>query len=106
MITTHVLDTTNGIAAKDVAVKLEILTSSNSAASQDWQVLAEGCATLLPGTAESGPHTLAPGIYKMNFATKEYFARFKSSFFFPFAQLDNLNSFQALLQLDISTNAN
>ncbi|KAI9002690.1 hypothetical protein BC832DRAFT_593416 [Gaertneriomyces semiglobifer] len=92
-ITTHVLDTTHGIAAQGVKVKLELLQSDAAAAVQDWTVLAEGvtnedgrCTTLLPGTA-SGPHTLSPGIYRMTFAVKEYFQQLDVRSFFPFTQV-------------------
>ncbi|KAJ3157223.1 hypothetical protein HDU89_002635 [Geranomyces variabilis] len=96
-ITTHVLDTTHGIAAAGIAVRLEQLVSDPSAtatAPQDWKVLAHGltnedgrCTTLLPGTADSGPHVLTPGIYRMNFDVKPYFEKAGLSCFFPFAQV-------------------
>ncbi|KAJ3160356.1 hypothetical protein HDU86_000690 [Geranomyces michiganensis] len=96
-ITTHVLDTTQGVAAAGVAVMLEQLSSDPNAvldSPQQWTVLAHGltnedgrCTTLLPGTAQGGPHVLTPGVYRMNFQVKEYFAKAGLSSFFPFAQV-------------------
>ncbi|TPX59864.1 hydroxyisourate hydrolase [Spizellomyces sp. 'palustris'] len=94
-ITTHVLDTTHGIAAKGISITLEISTAAAavSSSSQSWKLLAEGttnedgrCTALLPGS-QAGPHALKSGIYRMSFAVKEYFQRFEMTSIFPFVQV-------------------
>ncbi|KAI8816394.1 uncharacterized protein EV422DRAFT_501311 [Fimicolochytrium jonesii] len=93
-ITTHVLDTTHGVAARGVKVRLEQLSQTASSSSQSWEVLADGetnedgrCTTLLPGTAADGPHQLRPGVYRLEFHVKEYFEKLERSSFFPFVHV-------------------
>jgi 5-hydroxyisourate hydrolase len=69
-ISTHVLDITQGLPAKDVAVRLE-----RRVAAGDWRVLTSArtdedgrCAQLLPVNED-----LIPGMYRLAFDTAAYF---------------------------------
>jgi 5-hydroxyisourate hydrolase len=70
-ITTHVLDTSRGRPAADLAVRLEIRVDE-----ERWRLLGGGrtdgdgrLRTLLPGASP-----LVAGVYRLVFATAEYFA--------------------------------
>ena len=76
-VTTPILDTGAGRPAPGVAVVL----SQNDAGT--WQELARS-ATDADGRAKDlGPEQLAPGRYKLNFATGEYYAGLQTATFFP-----------------------
>ncbi|KAI8927117.1 hypothetical protein BC831DRAFT_453393 [Entophlyctis helioformis] len=73
-LTTHVLDTANGVAAAGVSVLLERCNGSDAAAS--WAVVGAGttnadgrCTDL---TAQSSA-TSTPGTYRLTFETGKYF---------------------------------
>lgn len=78
-ITTHVLDVSRGRPATGIAVKLELLESTNQ-----WQLLGEGetnddgrVLNLLP------PNQLLAGRYRLIFATADYFTAQKIDAFYP-----------------------
>ena len=82
-ITTHILDTTKGKPAAGVTIALLQQAGDN------WQEIARGVtntdgriADLLPNGVQ-----LEPGIYKMKFFTKEYFAQDKTSNFYPYVEI-------------------
>ncbi|MEZ4364275.1 MAG: hydroxyisourate hydrolase [Kofleriaceae bacterium] len=82
MITTHVLDTARGKPAAGVPVRLELLTAGQ------WQALGAGdtdadgrLRTLTP----AGP--VAPGTYRITFATAAYFAAQGGDGFFPVVEI-------------------
>lgn len=77
-ITTHILDTSRGCPARDVAVTLAIRERDN------WRELGRGItnrdgrvADLLPGT-----HVLEPGEYRLLFATGTYFRHLDKDTFY------------------------
>jgi 5-hydroxyisourate hydrolase len=79
-ITTHVLDTALGRPAEGVAVVLELADKE-----ERWTELGRGLtnadgriSTLLPDGA-----ILAPGTYRLRFATAAYFAAFGVRGFYP-----------------------
>ena len=82
-ITTHILDTSLGLPAQDVAV---VLYSQHD---DYWDVVAAN------NTNKEGRITgfvddngkLPPGIYKLKFETKDYFDRLNTSSFFPFVEI-------------------
>lgn len=70
-ISTHILDVTLGLPAKDVPVRLERQNES------DWQLLASSrtdqdgrCVEMLPAN-----EPLVPGTYRLSFDTAEYFGK-------------------------------
>ncbi len=79
-ITTHILDTSRGKPASDVAVVLEVRSAEHG-----WQVLGRGL-TDADGRLKN---LLAPdlvlnkGIYRLTFETASYFASQKVSGFYP-----------------------
>ncbi|HEX5403822.1 MAG TPA: hydroxyisourate hydrolase [Pseudonocardiaceae bacterium] len=64
-ITTHVLDTAAGRPAAGVAVRL--------AAGPDWHVIGDGVTDGDGRVRDIGPDAVAPGAYRLTFATAEYF---------------------------------
>ncbi len=76
-VTTHVLDAVSGRPAQAVAVTLE------HQAVEGWQPVASGHTDDDGRIADFGPKDLNPGIYRVTFATGEYFARQGSSAFYP-----------------------
>ena len=80
MITTHVLDTARGCPADGIRVVLEQID-----ANEQWQVVGHGATdgngrlgTLVAKTVEP-----APGIYRLTFDTRAYFAARGIRAFFP-----------------------
>ncbi|KAJ3015186.1 putative deoxyribonuclease tatdn3 [Thoreauomyces humboldtii] len=93
-ITTHVLDTTHGIAGAGVDVTLELCNPSQPTASPNsapvWEHLANGvtdkdgrCSYLLSGT-DTAAHVLRSGIYRLTFGSGAYFAAKGIKGFFPY----------------------
>jgi 5-hydroxyisourate hydrolase len=82
-ITTHILDTSKGKPAKEVAVILYQNVNGM------WEELAKGI------TNDDGriPHllqkdfNLEPGAYKMRFETKEYFDKLGIDTFYPYVEI-------------------
>lgn len=79
-ITTHVLDQTRGLPARGVAVVLAFREGDGT-----WTELARGatdddgrCRGLLPDG-----HALRPGVYRLGFATGDYFAARGVACFYP-----------------------
>ena len=82
-ITTHILDTTKGKPAVNVSITLFQQAGDN------WLEIARGItnsdgriADLLPKEIQ-----LEPGIYKLKFFTKEYFAQGGTANFYPFVEI-------------------
>jgi 5-hydroxyisourate hydrolase len=76
-VTTHVLDTGAGRPAAGVAVVLYRKDGGS------WHELASS-ATDADGRAKDlGPEQLAPGHYRLNFGTGDYYARLGTATFFP-----------------------
>ena len=80
MITTHVLDTSVGRPAAEVAVVLE-----QDRGNANWEVVGRGetdgdgrLRTLMPAAA-----TVAPGRYRLTFDTQRYFDRARVTTFYP-----------------------
>ena len=76
-ITTHVLDTGAGLPAAGVAVVLYANDGGN------WTQLASGTTDADGRAKDLGPEQLAPGKYRLNFATGPYYARQGTATFFP-----------------------
>lgn len=79
-ITTHVLDTSAGKPAAGVPVYLE-----RSSGADRWEIIGRA-ETDADGRAHSlmlPDQTLQPGIYRLTFHTQAYFARSKTSTFYP-----------------------
>jgi 5-hydroxyisourate hydrolase len=83
-ISTHVLDTTRGVPARDVSVHLERHENSG-----EWRLVASArtdddgrCKELLPDR-----ETLAPGIYRLAFDTASYFATQGVHGLYPIVQI-------------------
>jgi 5-hydroxyisourate hydrolase len=82
-ITTHVLNTSTGKPANQLAIRLEQKTVTG------WQALAQGdtnsdgrIATLL-----ADDHVLSAGDYRMTFDIKSYFDRLQESYFYPYVEI-------------------
>jgi 5-hydroxyisourate hydrolase len=83
-ISTHVLDTSRGVPARDLTLQLE-----RSESSGQWQVLASArtgqdgrCGQLLPeGVA------FAPGIYRLAFDTGSYYSKHGVECLYPIVQV-------------------
>lgn len=84
-ITTHILDTTMGLPAANIAVELYYRLNTN----QIWQLLGEG------QTDDDGriddlffpKNPLSKGFYKIQFSTAEYFEKDNRDFFYPFVEI-------------------
>ena len=83
-ITTHVLDQSRGTPARGVAVQLAIRVEDGS-----WTELARGetdadgrCRDLLPAD-----QAIRPGVFRLVFATGDYFAGHGVACFFPEVEL-------------------
>ena len=76
-VTTHILDTGAGRPAAGVAVVLY----ANDGGS--WTQLASGTTDADGRAKDLGPEELAPGNYRLNFATGDYYARLGTPTFFP-----------------------
>ncbi len=76
-VTTHVLDTGAGLPAAGVAVVLYANDGGN------WTQLASGTTDADGRAKDLGPERLAPGKYRLNFATGTYYAQQGTATFFP-----------------------
>ncbi len=79
-ITTHVLDTARGRPARAIPVRLE-----SQDAEGDWRLLGEG-ATDDDGrlrTLLTHDDKLTPGLYRLTFETRDYFAAHSTEGFYP-----------------------
>ena len=79
-ITTHVLNTTTGLPAADVAVVLETLDPDNE---HGWTQLATATTDQDGRVKELGPAEVPPGSYRLRFDTGAYFAAQSTDTFFP-----------------------
>ncbi|MDP9696392.1 hydroxyisourate hydrolase [uncultured Arthrobacter sp.] len=76
-VTTHVLDTGAGRPAAGIAVVLY----ANDGGS--WTKLGTGTTDADGRAKDLGPEVLAPGNYRLNFATGDYYAQQGGTTFFP-----------------------
>lgn len=84
MITTHVLDTARGIAARGVPVRLERHDGAGWAAVSAGATDADGRLRTL-----TAPGVLATGTYRLRFDTAAYFAALGvTEYFFPAAEIE------------------
>lgn len=74
MISTHILDTGAGVAADNVAVRLEIQKG------QEWQSIQEAKTNADGRISFSCPPVA--GVYRLTFSIEEYFARHQRESFF------------------------
>ncbi len=82
-ITTHILDTTKGKPA--AGVRIMLYRGSND----EWAELALGVTNAdgrLPDLLDDG-QTLAAGIYKLRFETKDYFDQQSLKTFYPYVEI-------------------
>ena len=82
-ITTHVLDTTRGLPAKDLPITLFLQTTSG------WQELANGCTNSDGRISDLLPDSkvLSAGTYRVHFATQCYFEANEEQGFYPFVDI-------------------
>jgi len=76
-VTTHVLDTGAGRPAAGIAV---VLSQHDGGT---WQQLATSTTDADGRAKDLGPEQLAPGRYRLNFGTGEYYAALGTATFFP-----------------------
>lgn len=81
-ITTHVLDAVAGTPAAGVGVTLSRVHGDGVA------VVATGVTDQDGRNADLGPARLDPGVYRMSFATGEYFAARDVATFYPSVHID------------------
>jgi 5-hydroxyisourate hydrolase len=79
-ITTHVLDTSRGVPARGVVVVLEVRDGVEC-----WTEVTHGTTGDDGRIIEFDPplDTLRPGIYRLRFATGDYFAASRTPTFYP-----------------------
>ncbi|UNK70952.1 hydroxyisourate hydrolase [Microbacterium sp. H1-D42] len=80
-ITTHVLDTVQGLPAPGVPVQLFALRDG------EWQPIADAVTDADGRARQLGPEALPAGTYRLRFDTAAYFAQRGVSPFFPEALL-------------------
>ena len=82
-ISTHILDTSRGKPAVDVSISLHRLKNDQ------WDCIGEGKTD--PDGRVKNLHTpqpnLSAGIYKMHFATGDYFLEAGDEIFYPYAEV-------------------
>ena len=81
-VTTHILDTGAGRPAAGVAVVLWSATPDGG-----WTRVGEGTTDDDGRVTGLGPEELAPGTYRIDFATGDYFASTGTETFFPSVSL-------------------
>jgi 5-hydroxyisourate hydrolase len=82
-ISTHILDTARGIPAPNVSIRLHRLKNDQ------WDCISEG-KTNSDGRVKDihAPQpNLSAGIYKMHFATGDYFLEAGDEIFYPYAEV-------------------
>lgn len=85
-ITTHVLDTSRGLPAAGVAVRLEQLTADGQ-----WRLIGQGVANADGRILDLiEPTSLTPGHYRLTFETATYFRSFDIATFYPEVTIDFL----------------
>lgn len=80
-LTTHILDTSRGRPAADVAVVLDHRDGDA------WTEVARGTTDSDGRIGELGPERLASGTYRLSFAVGEYFAAHDEQGFYPEVQV-------------------
>ncbi|XP_072374127.1 5-hydroxyisourate hydrolase isoform X2 [Scyliorhinus torazame] len=81
-LTTHILNTAQGVPAAHVAVSVYRVED------KAWREIARGATNSdgrCPGLLTS--ETFVPGIYKMKFATDEYWQSLKMTSFYPYIEV-------------------
>jgi 5-hydroxyisourate hydrolase len=93
MISTHVLDTSKGLPAMGIAVKLQKSASTNFSDSSSWQNISEGITNAdgrIVFDCEKNP-----GIYRLTFEIEKYLKAENKDFFFLQApvvfKIENVN---------------
>lgn len=76
-VTTHVLDTVQGLPAPGVAVELFALRSGV------WEPIAAAVTDADGRAKQLGPEALPSGSYRLRFDTGSYFAALRTPTFFP-----------------------
>lgn len=76
-VTTHILDTSSGRPAAGVPVELFAQDNGN------WSSIATGTTDDDGRIRDLGPEQLSTGVYRLLFATGDYFARQNTATFFP-----------------------
>lgn len=76
-VTTHVLDAVSGHPAAGVAVTLDRRRD------ESWVSVAAGVTDIDGRIADFGPVDLEPGVYRVTFATGDYFAAAALPAFYP-----------------------
>lgn len=76
-ITTHVLDTVQGLPAPGVAVELFALRAG------EWEHIADAVTDADGRAKQLGPDTVPAGSYRLRFDTGAYFAARNTPTFFP-----------------------
>ena len=76
-VTTHILDTSVGRPAPDVAVALEARQGD------EWVAIGSGSTDADGRVKELGPERLESGAYRLRFDTAAYFAGIDTDTFFP-----------------------
>ncbi|KAL7306757.1 hypothetical protein TKK_0001123 [Trichogramma kaykai] len=87
-ISTHILDVSKGIPVKDVKVKLYKLNMNEN--NESWIFISD-CVTNSDGRIpnfEIGRSPSAVGVYKLNFAVKNYYDSIDSKTFYPFIDVN------------------
>lgn len=82
-VTTHVLDTSSGVPAEGITVKLQ------EASGDQWFTIAQGVTNIDGRVADLLPTSkkLNPGVYKMVFKTGAYFQEKKTNTFYPVVEI-------------------
>jgi len=80
-ITTHILDTTLGKPASDVAIRLYQQRAT------DWIELASGYTDADGRIRDLLAEAIPSGIYKLRFETQAYFDRLGVASFYPFVEI-------------------
>ncbi|EHA98927.1 5-hydroxyisourate hydrolase [Heterocephalus glaber] len=83
-LTTHVLDTTSGLPARGLCLRLSQLEDSD----QQWTVLRESYTDAdgrCPGLLRPGQ--MKPGTYKLSFDTEGYWKKMGQESFYPYVEV-------------------
>ena len=75
-LSTHILDIGTGMPAPNIAVKL-----LRQSAGGEWTEIADGITDFLPSDQNNS------GIFKLRFATSDYFARQKQNSVYPYIEV-------------------
>lgn len=82
-LSTHVLDAVSGTPARGVRVTVEALTPPQTGAGPDPQTIGSGATNDDGRIPDLAPEGLAPGTYRIVFATGDWFAAQGTQGFYP-----------------------